>query len=237
LNEGYTGIKILLIEGKRSDRSSFMVGLSKKKYDVDSVLSGSAALAYLEGQTPDIIILDAASMRSSGKRICAAIKDRAPAIPLVLIIDENASVDNLAHADVVLQMPFTPQKLLNRIKPFLPQEPRHMIRVGPIQLDLFNRSVRCGDRHGLLTPRLVSLLKALMDHPGEVIDREILFSKVWETGYTDDTRTLDVHISWLRQALEDDPRHPRFVKTVRGVGYRLDVDEGAGAVNGRTGRR
>ena len=68
------------------------------------------------------------------------------------------------------------------------------------------------------------LLKALMDRPGEVIDRQELFRMVWETGYTGDTRTLDVHISWLRQAMEEDPRHPRFIKTVRGVGYRLDVE-------------
>lgn len=237
MNQPYPGIKILLIEGKRSDRPSFLVGLTKKKYDVHSVLSGSAALAYLDGQTPDIIIVDAASMRSSGKRICAALKGKAPAVPLVLIIDEDASLNGPYNADVILQMPFTPQKLLNRIKPFLPQEPRHVIRVGPIQLDLLNRSVRCEDRQGLLTPRLVRLLRALMAQPGEVIDREVLFSKVWETGYTDDTRTLDVHISWLRQALEDDPRHPRFVKTVRGVGYRLDVDAGESAPDGRIGRR
>jgi DNA-binding response OmpR family regulator len=64
----------------------------------------------------------------------------------------------------------------------------------------------------------------LIDHPGEVVNREDLFRIVWETAYIGDTRTLDVHVSWLRQALEDDPRHPKFIKTVRGVGYRLDVD-------------
>ena len=89
----------------------------------------------------------------------------------------------------------------------------------------------------MLTPRLVELLKALMAQPGEVIDRTVLFSKVWETEYTDDTRTLDVHISWLRQILEDDPRHPRYIKTLRGVGYRLDVDELKPRINPRGIRR
>jgi len=193
-------------------------------------------MVYLEDETPDIIIVDAASMRTSGKRICAALKHTAPSIPLVLIIGENANTKEPASADVVLQMPFTTQKLLNRIKPYLPQEPKHVIKVGPIRLDSLNRSVRCGDRQGLLTPRLVELLKALMAHPGEVIDRTVLFSKVWETEYTDDTRTLDVHISWLRHVLEDDPRHPRLVKTVRGVGYRLDVDEGTPPPKSKAGR-
>jgi DNA-binding response OmpR family regulator len=74
-----------------------------------------------------------------------------------------------------------------------------------------------------LTPRLVHLLKTLIEHRGEVIERKALFSQVWETNYTDDTRTLDVHVSWLRQAIEADPDAPQFLKTIRGVGYRLDV--------------
>jgi DNA-binding response OmpR family regulator len=63
----------------------------------------------------------------------------------------------------------------------------------------------------------------LMNHHGEVVERERLFRQVWNTDYTGDTRTLDVHISWLRQAIEKDPRNPKFLKTIRGVGYRLDV--------------
>ncbi len=63
-----------------------------------------------------------------------------------------------------------------------------------------------------------------MDHPGELIDRKELFRQVWDTAYTVDTRTLDVHVSWLRQAIEEDPRHPKFIKTIRGMGYRLDIE-------------
>lgn len=237
MSELQTAVKILLVEGKRSDRPSFLIGLTKKKYDVGSVASGSAALAHIDADLPDILIVDAASMRSSGKRICASLKSQAPAIPLVLILGENADLSDPACADVVLQMPFTTQKLLNRIKPLLPQEPKHVIRIGPIHLDLQNRSVRCEERQGRLTPRLVMLLRAFMAQPGEMIQRETLFSKVWETEYTDDTRTLDVHISWLRQALEDDPRHPRFIKTVRGMGYRLDVDDTRPAMDGRGNQR
>jgi DNA-binding response OmpR family regulator len=83
--------------------------------------------------------------------------------------------------------------------------------------------VRCQGRETHLTPRLVELLQILMQHPGEVIERDGLFRQVWKTEYTRDTRTLDVHISWLRRVLEADPRRPRFLKTIRGVGYRLDV--------------
>jgi DNA-binding response OmpR family regulator len=85
------------------------------------------------------------------------------------------------------------------------------------------RRVRCLGKKSRLTPRLVSLLRNLMEHPGVVIERAELFKQVWDTEYTADTRTLDVHVSWLREAIEVDPRQPRFLKTIRGVGYRLDV--------------
>ena len=224
-------IHILLIEGKRPDRNSFLPGLTKKNFSVETVSSGSAALQRIGERLPDLIILDAASMRTSGKRICTALKEQAPAVPIILILDATAPAND-SPADVVLRLPFTLQKLLNRMKPFLPQEQKNVLRAGPISLDLKKRSVRCLDHQAVLTPRLVRLLKELMDHAGQVIEREVLFSRVWETQYTGDTRTLDVHISWLRQAIEDDPRHPRFIKTIRGMGYRLDLEE-IHPVNGR----
>jgi len=216
--------KILLVEGKRTDRASFQGGLSNKMFLVNSVPSGSAGLAQLPDFRPDIIIVDASSLRTSGKRICAMLQAAAPKTPMILILEPNASGNNDSGADVVLHLPFTLQKLLNRLKPYLPQEAKNGKAAGPIVLDVNTHSVRCLDHQTLLTPRLASLLSMLMDQAGSVIPRATLFSKVWETEYTGDTRTLDVHISWLRQAIEDDPRHPRFIKTVRGVGYRLDVE-------------
>jgi DNA-binding response OmpR family regulator len=75
----------------------------------------------------------------------------------------------------------------------------------------------------VLTQRLVRLLQLLIDSKGEVVERNALFKKVWRTNYTGDTRTLDVHISWLRNAIEKDPKKPKLLVTVRGVGYRLDI--------------
>ncbi|MEN4011570.1 MAG: response regulator transcription factor [Chloroflexota bacterium] len=227
----HENIHILLIEGKRPDRTSFLTGLTKKNFAVETAGSGSAALAYLETHLPRLIILDAASMRTSGKRICATLREKAPGVPIILILDANTPA-NGAPADVILHLPFTFQKLLNRIKPFLPQESKNLLRAGPIHLDIKNRSVHCLEHQAVLTPRLIRLLKELMDHAGQVIERETLFSRVWETDYTGDTRTLDVHISWLRQAIEEDPRRPRFIKTIRGLGYRLDVED-THPVNGR----
>jgi DNA-binding response OmpR family regulator len=124
---------------------------------------------------------------------------------------------------VLLTLPFTVRKLINRISPFLPSDGDHILHVGAIRLDLEHKRVRCQGREAKLTPRLAILLRILMQHPGDVLGRAQLFSQVWNTEYTEDTRTLDVHISWLRQALEEDPRKPQYIKTIRGVGYRLDV--------------
>jgi len=215
--------RILLVEGKRADRPSFFTGLTRKGYEVKSVSSGKAALEYMDGARLHVVIVDAESMRANGKGIVRAINRAAPQLPVIFIIGEDYGDADSVEADSVLVEPFTLQKLLNRIRPLLPVDESNLMKVGPLALDVDHRWVRCDERKTSLTPRLVVLMRLLMEHPGKVLKREDLFSEVWETAYTDDTRTLDVHISWLRQAVEEDPRHPRYIKTVRGVGYRLEV--------------
>ena len=224
-----TKLNILLVEGKRADKPTFGFGLARKGYQVDTVANGSEALKYLESNAAHLVLVNAASMRTSGKRICQSIRKQSAKIPIVLVVEAGGEVFDPADANVVLTLPFTLQKLLNRLRPYLPVEEKDTQQVGPLVLDVEQRRVRIHERQISLTPRLVVLLKALMDHPGEVINRDDLFRTVWETAYIGDTRTLDVHVSWLRQALEEDPRHPQFIKTVRGVGYRLDVDSSLGA--------
>ena len=219
--------KILLIEGKRSDRPSFVTGLTRKGYQVESVVNGSEALARLDPFAPNLIIINAASMRTSGKRICQSIRSHSRGMHIVLITD-GQNVDSMEReelVDVVLPLPFTLQKLMNRIRPLLPAEEKDLLQVGSLQLDPVQRWVRIGNRQTSLTPRLVTLLKILMEHPGKIIEREYLFRTVWDTAYIEDTRTLDVHVSWLRRAIEEDPRNPHYINTIRGVGYRLDLEE------------
>jgi Response regulators consisting of a CheY-like receiver domain and a winged-helix DNA-binding domain len=214
---------LLLIEGNHADHPSFTPALRKKGFVVELASSGTEALARLaDGFTPELVVVNAATLRSSGKRICQSLRDKAAALPILVILDEDRGVEKI-NADAVLSLPFTAQKLVNRIRHLLPSDGKNSIHAGPIRLDLEKRMVRCSGKQARLTPRLVILLKLLMEHHGEVIERKALFSTVWETNYTDDTRTLDVHISWLRQAIEADPDSPQLLKTIRGVGYRLDV--------------
>jgi DNA-binding response OmpR family regulator len=213
---------VLIVEGKHADYPSFTIPLQKKGFDVRVAKSGTQALAQLKEIDPDILVVNAASMRSSGIRICKKLKEEEATTPIILIIAPDKKVSDDA-ASLVLRHPFTVQKLTNRIKPLLPSDGKNILQAGAIRLDLDRKRVRCLGQNKRLTPRLVTLLQALMESPGEVVEREELFKKVWETDYTGDTRTLDVHISWLRKAIEPDPTQPKFLRTIRGVGYRLDV--------------
>ncbi len=216
-------VRILWIEGKRADSPSFIPALRKKGYSIEVVATGSAALARLLEIDPDLVVIHVASMRTTGKRICRSIRERMTTLPILVITSKDLPPIEDSCANVVLSLPFTQRKLLNRITPFLPGDGDHILHVGAIRLDLEHKRVRCQGREARLTPRLAHLLRILLQHPGEVQERAQLFKQVWSTEYTEDTRTMDVHISWLRQAIEDDPRNPQYIKTIRGVGYRLDV--------------
>ena len=214
---------IFVVEGKKAERPVFSTQLQKKGFSVLTAQNGSEALARLDEAAPDIVVVNAASLGSTGVRICQSLHEKQDEhLPILLILDDGKIVEKSA-ADVVLNLPFTVQKLVNRIKPLLPGDGANMIHAGPIRLDLEHRRVRSLGKNARLTPRLATLLQILLQHRGEVIERKELFKKVWDTNYTGDTRTLDVHISWLRRAIELDPDHPKFLHTVRGVGYRLDV--------------
>lgn len=216
--------KILWVQGRWVSNATFLPTLLKKGFNVDTVSTGKEALARVARVEHDLVIVDAASMRTSGKRICQELRERLNGKPIMLISDPKRTLKKSDQvASVSLTLPFTSRKLVNRIMPLLPGKAGRSVKAGGIHLDLENRQVRYQGKKTKLTPRLVRLLKMLIDHKGEVVEREELFKKVWRTDYTGDTRTLDVHISWLRQIIEKNPRKPKIIKTMRGVGYMLDV--------------
>lgn len=215
--------RILWIEGKRAESPSFIPALRKKGFSVETVSTGSEAEARLAEIDPDLVVLNAASMRSSGRRICQNLRQMVNGMPIVVISPQENRFEGDDCANVILTLPFTSRKLVNRILPLLASEPGKVVHVGAIRLDLETNRVRCQGRETRLTPRLVQLLEIFLANPGVVQVREDIFREVWKTEYTADTRTLDVHISWLRQALETDQHNPQFLKTIRGVGYRLDL--------------
>ena len=215
--------RILWIEGKRAVSPYFIPGLREKGFKIETVSTGGEALSKFPDKGLNLVVVNAASMRTSGTRICHSIQNHSGGIPILLITDRDISAVKGVDADVILQLPFTTRKLINRINPYLPGDEKNAMCAGPIQLYLEKKRINCDGRESSLTPRMVHLMRIFMENPNRVLDRKDLFREVWETEYTEDTRTLDVHISWLRKAIEEDPREPEYLITVRGEGYKLEV--------------
>lgn len=217
--------RILLIESARASVPSFVPSLKKKGYDVCVYNSLKGFLADETAREKDLVILDAASMRTSGARMVNKVADCTNGLPLILIVPEGACIDENNRATITLEQPFTARKLLNRVARLVPADDSFLVTCGPIYLNLAQRSVRCMQRESRLTPKQTQLLEIFMRNPGRLITRRRLINLVWDTDYTGDTRTLDVHMSWLRKAIEPDPANPEFFITIRGVGYRLEITE------------
>lgn len=218
-----TATLILLIESDRANAPSFAPALEKKGYNVITRHQVTTALTAAAEHRPDLVILDAASMKTSGTRMSRSTRARLDGVPIVLVAPPGTRPDPGSGASLTLIEPLTPRKLLNRVTRLLPGDERFNLEMGPIKLNLAQRKVRCRGRETRLTPKQAKLLEAFLHNPGRLMTRETLIRQVWHTDYTGDTRTLDVHMSWLRRSIEDDPRRPSLLKTIRGVGYRLDL--------------
>jgi DNA-binding response OmpR family regulator len=216
-------VVILIVEGRRGDYASFGQELNDKGYQVTKSSSGSAGLELLPTVEPHVVIVDAASLRTSGVRICQSFRIVDEALPIILIVEKKRNIPKNIDANLVLRLPFTVQKLVNRLHAYHPTKDKYILRAGPIELNTHTQLVTCHDRQTKLTPRLVKILQMLMENNGKVVGRDPLFTQIWDTDYTGDTRTLDVHISWLRKAIEEDPRNPKLIRTERGVGYILEA--------------
>lgn len=216
--------RILWVEGKRADSPPFVPALRKKDYIVETVPTGNEALKRMPEFKPDMVVVNAATLRSNGKSICRSLRKNYSTLPIILIVSPEQTFSKDKCANIILVLPFTPRKLINRILQFVPGNDENILHAGHIRLDTVRNQVYCLKKEARLTPRLCRLLHIFMQHPGEVLKRDYLFREIWNTEYLEDTRTLDVHISWLRQAIEANPRQPRFLKTIRKVGYRLDED-------------
>lgn len=220
------GELILLVERPGRPDQTFDTALHTKGFSVEAVPTGQVALERLSVARPALIILNAASLGSSGLRICRQLRQKAQNVPIIHILPQEKTEGDPVNeaADVTLTMPFTARKLINRIKRLLPGTRHDVIQVGSIRLAPAAQIVEANGRECRLTAKTASLLEMFLKHPGQVLDRGFLMRQVWNTDYVGDTRTLDVHVRWVREAIEDDPHSPRHILTVRGLGYRFEPE-------------
>lgn len=199
--------------------SAFQSAL-EKQYVVLTERTGRAAIEHVEKQSINAIVLDAASLQSTGERICRQIKDIYEALPIIHIHPGPKAKAN-SVADVVLCLPLSTRRLMNSVGRLLHEAHEEVLELGPFAMNVPRRILLVHGEETQLTPKQALLVELFMRHPGQTLDRKTIMEKVWETDYMGDTRTLDVHIRWLRKVMENGSKRPRYLKTIRGIGYKL----------------
>jgi DNA-binding response OmpR family regulator len=233
--------RILVVEDDQAVRLSLRLACQKEGFTVLEAASGPEALAQLGGCRPDLIMLDLMLPGPSGFDVCREVRQRDPNLPVIILTARGDEVDKVVGlelgADDYITKPFSPRELVARIRAVLrrasrpielaaaPISARHgnQIQLGALQIDLAARSVSLDGRPITLTRTEFDLLATLAAEAGRALTREALVHRVWGYEAGSDTRLLDSHIAHLRAKLETDPGRPRFVQTVRDIGYRLVV--------------
>lgn len=215
---------VLLIGNTTGKYKELMIALNKK-YITHIASSGKQALAFLSKNTSiHLIVLDANSMNTSGIRITSTLKNLFPNIPIIQIYSTKDTIIK-SDADVVVQGHISGRRLINSIERILHNANDDILNVGPFIMNVTRRILITHGKETQLTPKQAQLVETFLRNPGKTIERKYLMEHVWKTDYLGDTRTLDVHIRWIRKIIEDNSKKPRYLKTIRGIGYQLSLPE------------
>ena len=232
-------LKVLVVDDEPALVSTISYSLRKEGYDVLTAGDGERALALARRERPDLVVLDLMLPRLNGLEVCRQLRQMpAPqvrSVPIIMLTAKGEEVDKVVGlelgADDYVTKPFSMRELMARVKAMLRRaqsenaEPpdEAPVALGNVVVDSSQRRVMRDGREIALKPREFELLRFFATHPGQVFSREQLLNLVWELGYVGDQRTVDVHVRWLREKIEDDPSKPRLIETVRGVGYRANA--------------
>jgi DNA-binding response OmpR family regulator len=229
---GNTMFRILLVEDDLLIQGPVVRALEAAGYQVTAKADGPSGLSSALEADFDLIILDILLPEMDGWEVCKAVRQHST-VPILMLTALSDEVDRVLGlelgADDYLTKPFSTRELVARIKALLRRvqmdaqhsRPSQAIRIRDIALDITTRHVMKNGTPLQLRYKEFELLSLLMLHAGQVITRAEIFDQVWGTDWLGDMRTLDVHIRWLREKLEDDPGNPELIQTVRGVGYRF----------------
>jgi two-component system response regulator RegX3 len=227
-------INILLVEDEESFVDALTIGLDREGFDVAIARDGQQAVALFAKDTFDIVLLDLMLPKMSGLDVCREIRASSE-VPIIIVSAKGEEVDMVLMlelgADDYVTKPYRLRELVARIRAVLRRRETHEnvmasddeIQLGPIRMDIDARRCYVDGEEIKLRKKEFALLRLLLENPGRVLTREVLIDRIWGSDYVGDTKTLDVHIKRLRTLIEDNPKNPEHITTVRGVGYRYEA--------------
>jgi len=234
--------KILIVEDEPSLQETLAYNLRKQGYEVETVGDGNAAIEAARTRPPDLILLDIMLPGLDGFEVCKILRKEMN-VPVLMLTARDDEIDRVVGlevgADDYLTKPFSMRELIARVRAHLRRtkiirdemeklkaaevESSHqLLTFGDLTIDLTRHEVLLRGQVVPLKPQEYALLVFFAEHKGQMLSREFILERVWGWDYIGDSRTVDVHVRWLRQKIEDNPSEPRRIVTVRGGGYRFE---------------
>ncbi len=234
--------KILVVEDEPALQETLVYNLKKQGYNVDSAGDGRKAIESARQDPPDLIVLDIMLPGLDGFEVCRILR-KEMSVPILMLTARDDEIDRVVGlevgADDYLTKPFSMRELLARVKAQLrrtelirqelekiqlpeAEAPQEVLQFGNLSINLTRREVLLDGNVLALKPQEYELLLFFAQHKGQMLSREFILERLWGWDYYGDSRTVDVHVRWLRQKIEPDPAHPVRIVTVRGGGYRFE---------------
>ena len=224
--------RVLVVEDEQNLREPLVYLLQKEGYDVIEAEDGNTALEVFQSHGADLILLDLMLPGLSGNEVCRAIRAEST-VPVIMLTAKDTEIDKVVGleigADDYVTKPYSTRELLARMKAVLrrgaePQLPEMgVLRAGPIAMDIEKHVVTVNDQKVQMPLKEFELLELLMENVNRVLTRGQIIDRVWGSNYFGDTKTLDVHVKRIRSKIEEDPARPKFLVTVRGLGYKFEI--------------